>query len=228
MNIKRAKYGIGQDDDIDITSFLIENNYHISTYSNLVYLFTDPYSEKQKYVEVEYEISEDNSILDFNEINYSLEKTDRWCIGFDSINFTISIPNFYEYIVKESLCNVTKIVVLNERNEEHVLESEIWDTIFIKEDGYYYVHTQWKPEIDPFENQKKRIRIYYNRFVRYHIKVYEFGGFLLKNLDLHTEIPLYKSCMIFHFYPDFSHIMTDIHIQYINRFIYLLFDKYYL
>jgi hypothetical protein len=218
MIIKKATYGIGEDEDIDITSYLIENDYRISTYSNLVYTFTDPYTHKQKYVQVEYQISEENGILDFNEINNSLEKTTRWCIGFDSIDFHISIPNFYEYIVKESSCEIDKIIVLNEENEEYILESDKWAEIFIKEDGYYYVNTQWKPEIDPFVNKKKRIRIYYHRSVTYEITVYELGGFLLKNLDLHIEIPLYKTCMIFHFYPDYHHTMTDIHIQYINKF----------
>jgi hypothetical protein len=226
MNIKRAKYGTGEDEDIDITSYLNENNYQISTYANLAYLFTDPYTNKQKHVDIEYEILDEHGILDFNEVNYTLEKTDRWCIGFDSINFNISIPNYYEYIVKESSCTIEKIVVLNDKGDEYELTQDLWDTIFIKENGYYYVHTQWKPDEDPFENQKKKIRIYYDRKVTYEIKIYELGGFLLKNLDMCIEIPLSKCYMIFHFYPDFNHIMTNIHIHYINRFKHMFHRVY--
>ena len=230
--IHNAIYKINENTDINISEYIQKHDYYISKdmindVMNDMINHIDHDDNICKYVSIDYSINENDGILQYDEINHHINKHDRWCIGFSNIEYNILFPNYYEYNVIDSSCNITQIIIKNENNEEYILSKELWDELIVYENGYIYVQVEWKPLTDPFPNQKKYIHVHYNRHVRYNIKVYELNGQLLKDIYLKSEIPLHKTCMIYHLYPDFNHCLSDLHFYYLNRFKHI-FNRIYI
>lgn len=223
FEIQHASYGILGKKDIDITSFILQNRYRVSKTINLQEEFGDPYPNQQKFVDVHFRVAEEKTEL-YEEEEFKI-KNGGCRIGFEQyIPFSIEIPNLYRYKILQAKFQIHNMVVRPAHyanpNEFIVVEPSQWDAIVSRtDDGYYKVNehiniVEWMGS-DPFPFRQKIIELSYSREAIYSIRVYEHGGFLLKDLVLLVELPLYRLNMLYHLYPKFHHHLAGIHRRYL-------------
>jgi hypothetical protein len=225
IQIKQAIYGNHGKKDYDITDFLLQNRYRICKTTDLLSQFGDPYPNNQKFVDVQYSVSEERTEL-FEEEEFRI-KNGGGRIGFENgIPFEIDIQYMYRYQVVDAEFEITNMVVrpahYANREEYIVVEPSNWDAVVKKtNDGYYVVSdtiniVEWMGS-DPFPYRPKIIELSYKREATYRIRVYEHGGYLLKDLVMLVELPLHRLNMIYHMYPKFTHHLASVHTLYLQK-----------
>lgn len=225
FEIQSAIYGKSSKKDVDISEYLLQNRYRLSKEIPLSEQFGDPYPNDQKYVLVQFQVTDERTEV-YEEDGFQI-KNGGTKIGFEPfVPFEIDIPNFYRYHIIDASFEIISMVVrpaqYANREEIIVVEPSQWDT-FVKrtDDGYYVVQehvdlVEWMGA-DPFPYRQKVIELNYRRRAVYGIQVYEHGGYLMKDLVLLAELPLYRLHMVYHMYPKFDHHLLPMHKRYIDK-----------
>lgn len=223
--IKSAIYGTHGKRDVNITDYLLQNRYRISQTIDLTSEFGDPYPNTQKFIDVEIRVTDERTEL-YEEEAFKI-KNGGGRIGFDKdVPFHIDIPNLYEYHVLDGQFQIIHMVVRPAQYANHqeviTVEASQWDRVVHKTpDGYYTVQqdidiVEWMGA-DPFPYRQKIIEVSYRREASYHIRVYEHGGYLLKDFVPLVELPLQKLHLLYHLYPKFDHHLMPIHRRYLTK-----------
>lgn len=227
IQIEKATYGIGQDNDVDITDFLLTNHYHISKTLNLTTQFGDPYVNIQKHIYVKVRKDEPNKQIMFVEDCYEIKNACR--LGYTNKEYVVDMDSLYYYKLLSSSLEIHDIIIYNHNNtEKYNVDSSLWNQIVIQNNNYYDVSSHIKFEdvlgYDPFPNEKKQIEITYSKSMVFEMRVYEHDGILLKDVVLTTDIANSRKMMIYHMYPKYKHALMQLHWYYLKKCM-TMFDK---
>lgn len=217
MEISDAYYGVSEDQNINILNILKNKNGYISKNENLNKLFgLDPYPLEQKHICVFWNISQNDLVMEIkNHDNYfNLNKNYIGYNNFSNENL-IHLPNMYTYHIIDSSYNIKKLEIMTKNNEIKIIENEKdFQSFYTK---HYFCFPD-KFSIDGISSHSiDKIKVYYSRFAKYKIIVYEIGEYLLKDLCIGIEIPLYKLNLIYHFYPLYHHQFMSMHMHYLKQ-----------
>lgn len=224
IEIKSAKYGKLGRRDVDVRAYLLKNRHRIDKTVDLTAEFGDPYPNTRKFVDVEIRITDERTDL-YHEEGFRI-KNGGSRIGFETpIPFEMHIPNMYDYRVLSGRFEIVQMVVrpteYSGRDEIVVIEPMQYDHVVRRTDeGYFEVQdridfTEWLGS-DPFPFRSKVIELTYRRDATYHVRVYEQGGRLLKDLVPLAELPLHRFHLVYHMYPKLDHHIMPLHRRYLE------------
>lgn len=222
VEIVKATYGIGQENDADIRH-LFAKELRLSKLVDLhKILETDPYPNQKKFVQVVFQNTNESTQILHEECLKIKEGGTR--IGFEGTSFSIDIPRMYSFRVLESTFSIRSIHVRCFNNPS-AREAEVpparWKHIVNRSPkGFYTIQDVVRVEDltdsgDPFPGEKKVIYISYSQTATYEVTVYEIGGKLVKDVVL-VELPKYPCTMLYHLYPKFDHPVMNIHKKYLR------------
>lgn len=226
IEIKSAKFGKLGRRDVDIRAYLRQHRYRIPKTLDLKETFGDPYPNTRKFVDVEIHIKEERTEM-FHEEGFRI-KNGGGRIGFETpIPFEIHIPNMYDYRVLKGRFDIIQMVIrpaeYGIQDETRIVDVSQYDRFVRRTDeGYFQVEERidivdWMGE-DPFPFRAKVIELTYRREATYHVRVYEQGGFLLKDFVPLAELPLYRFHLLYHMYPKLDHHVMPVHRRYLSMF----------
>ena len=232
IEIHCARYGIGQAQDVDISSFLKHHDYFLTKNMDLTSVFGDPYPNQPKHIHVQFTIHHHQQTIllendDDGNLHFHLPPSScSHRIGYVTdtyLPYNIHLPGLYKYRVSASTFDIDDVsIVSSEQRVRSLIDDDavIQSLLHRTEDGFvqFRSSTTVLNIPDPFPDEPtKHLRLTYSRSTTYDVTVHEFGGHLFKDVKLSVELPYYRTVMMYHLFPRFNHPLMDIHWMYLRR-----------
>lgn len=239
IDIHEARFGCGDVNDVDISSYLHNHRYKLYKTDDLITLFTDPYPNVGKQVYAHFTIRQEHIVHTVYPHAPSAHHSQhgRGCrLGYvtgekkNACSYHLAYPKLYSYELIEATFQVDRVVVrppaksISCWTSQEVAPNLVFPHVLhVTNDGYVHVldHIDVPticPEIGHYHDATE-IDIVYTRSATYRVVVHERGGSLLKDVDFTVELPMYRTIMAYHLFPRFHHSLMPIHWHYLRRCI---------
>jgi len=234
VSVESAYYGIPEH-KIDIRDY-ITHYFHIPKTAPLNTIFQDPCPLIQKHINVvwsvqneetiEIPINRSSKLIGYNRSNQTLlhfQNVYTYHIidaSFDILNIShkpsLHLPSNILPLVSPNLSSLDSSSFPNESSQAENIPKEEWQH-FVNENGYFEIPSSFYPSDILFVEIKRQ--------AKYITTVYEMGGFLYKDLNIGVEIPLYRTNLIYHYFPNMNHPLMHLHHAYLQQFVKLFNHK---